>query len=46
MAVYRIRPEMGCVLDFTKGYGHWDYVSFSSEDFSEWETKHVDWADE
>lgn len=44
MAVYRIRPEMGCVLDFTKGYGHWDYVRFSSEDFQEWETKRREWT--
>ena len=28
MVVYRLRPEMGCVIDFTKGYGNWDYVRF------------------
>lgn len=44
MAVYRLRPEMGCVLDFTKGYGHWDYVRFTSDDFSEWEAKRAVWA--
>jgi len=43
MAVYRLRPVMGCVLDFTKGYGHWDYVQFSGDDFSEWETMHNSW---
>lgn len=43
MAVYRLRPEMGCVLDFTKAYGHWDYVRFSSEDFLEWEVKSLTW---
>ena len=43
MAVYRLRPVMGCVLDFTKGYGHWDYVQFSADDFSEWETMHKSW---
>ena len=37
MAVFRLRPVMGCVLDFTKGYGNWDYVRFSSDDFWEWE---------
>ncbi len=40
MAVYRLRPEMGCVLDFTKGYGHWDYVQFRADDFVEWDVKY------
>jgi general stress protein 26 len=40
MAVYRLKPEMGCVLDFTKGYGHWDYVQFRADDFEEWEVKY------
>ena len=38
VAVYRVRPEMGCVLNFTKGYGNWDYVQFHPDDFVEWET--------
>ena len=41
VAVYRLRPEMGCVLDFTKGYGHWDYVRFRPDDFKEWEIKYA-----
>ncbi|NDV27536.1 pyridoxamine 5'-phosphate oxidase family protein [Desulfovibrio sp. JC010] len=45
MAVYRIRPEMGCVLDFTKGYGHWDYVRFDADDFQEWQERQTQWAD-
>ncbi len=40
VAVYRLRPEMGCVLDFTKGYGHWDYVQFRTGDFAEWEVQY------
>ena len=40
VAVYRLRPEMGCVLDFTKGYGNWDYVQFRADDFEEWQVKY------
>lgn len=40
MVVYRLRPQMGCVLDFTKGYGNWQYVRFYSDDFSEWESQY------
>ena len=40
VAVYRLRPVMGCVLDFTKGYGNWDYVQFRADDFEEWEVKY------
>ena len=39
MVVYRLRPVMGCILDFTKGYGNWDYVRFRPDDFLEWKTK-------
>ena len=46
MAVYRLRPEMGCVVNFNKGYGHWDYVRFESDDFSEWKTLSRTWAGE
>ena len=44
VAVYRLRPVMGCVLDFTKGYGHWDYVRFRPDDFSEWDAMRRQWA--
>jgi general stress protein 26 len=40
VAVYRLRPVMGCVLDFTKGYGHWDYVQFRADDLEEWDVKY------
>ncbi len=40
MIVYRLRPEMGCVLDFTKNYGNWDYVKFRTEDFAQWHEKY------
>lgn len=43
VAVYRLRPVLGCVLDFTKGYGHWDYVQFRRDDFMEWEEMRSKW---
>ena len=43
VAIYRLRPVMGCVIDFTQGYGHWDYVQFRKDDFAEWEAKRHTW---